>query len=291
MIIDIHTHTFPDKIAAGAVSHLQQSSHIALFSDGTEGGLGRNEKRAGVDLAVVQPVATNPDKVTRMNDYVFQTNRRTAETGVLSFGAMHPAFQGWEGELERLKGENVKGVKLHPPYAGIPIDDPRAIAILKKCRELGLVVLIHSGKDVGLPGADQALPVHIRRALDAAGPVKLIAAHMAGWACWEEAERLLADTGIYLDTAFSLGRITPAPDGFPWEEKHLRMLDNAAACHLIRAFGPERVLFGTDSPWGDPAAEITKIKSLPLSQQEKEAILGENARRLLLGSSQVRSEE
>lgn len=281
MMTDIHTHAFPQAIAARAVQHLQRNSHIALYSDGTETGLLENEKRAHVDLAVVQPVATNPEKVPHMNDSVIRMNRGGWGSGLFSFGAMHPAFSGWEAELERISEAGVPGIKLHPPYEGIAIDDPRSIAILRKCRELGLIVLIHSGKDVGLPGATEALPGTIRRALDAVGPMKLIAAHMGGWGCWQEAAALLHDTGIYIDTAFSLGRIAPAPDQHPWREQDMILLDDNAFCESVHAFGADRVLFGTDSPWADPAEEAEKIRRLPLTDPEKDKILGGNAENLL----------
>lgn len=281
MMIDVHTHTFPEKIAARAVQHLQQSSHIALFSDGTEKGLIENEKSANIDWAIVQPVATNPEKVSHLNDYVFQANRSAWEKGVYSFAAMHPDFDGWEAEMERIKAAGVAGIKLHPPYAGVAIDDYRMVAILRKCKELGLIVLIHSGRDVGLPGATEALPEKIRRALDSVGPIKLIAAHMGGWGCWEEAIKLLPETGIYLDTAFALGRMTPAPGDAFWQDNKLNMLDDQAFCQLVRAFGADHVLFGTDSPWADPAVEVEKIRRLPLNDAEKELILGKNAEALL----------
>ncbi len=281
MIIDIHTHTFPPKIAESALRHMQGNCHTALFSDGTEEGLISREKKAGADLAVVQPVATNPEKVSHINDAVIRTNSVYQHRDLMSFGAMHPACGTWEEELERIREAGIAGIKLHPPYAGMDIDDPRSIAVLRKCRDLGMIVLIHSGIDVGLPGAMQALPAKIRRALDAVGPMRLIAGHMAGWGCWLEALELLPDTGIYLDTAFSLGRMTPAPDGYPWKEEELNLLDGAAFCDLVRAYGCEKVLFGTDSPWADPEAEIEKIRNLPLSEAEKEMILGGNAERLL----------
>ena len=41
MIFDIHTHTFPDKIAAPTIQKLQSMSHTAAFSDRSE------ERRVG----------------------------------------------------------------------------------------------------------------------------------------------------------------------------------------------------------------------------------------------------
>ena len=281
MIIDIHTHTFPPRIASAALQKLQGKCHTALFSDGTEEGLHACETRAGADLAVVQPVATNPEKVSHLNDAVIETNRAFPESGILSFGGMHPACPYWEGELERIKAAGVRGIKLHPPYAGVDLDDPRSVAILRKCRELDLIVLIHSGWDVGVPGAEEALPGKIRRALDAAGPVRMIAAHMGGWKCWEETCRLLPETGVCLDTSFSLGEMNPAPDGHAWREEDLRLMGVEEFLRMVEAFGADRILFGSDSPWTDPAAEMKKIRKMPLDRDSLEKILGGNAARVL----------
>ena len=280
MIIDIHTHTFPQNIAEKALQSMQQNCHTALFTDGTVYGLVESEKRAKVDLAVVQPVATNPNKVSHLNDSVIARSNDSHDK-VISFGAMHPACAYWEQELERIKMAGIAGIKIHPPYEKVDIDDPRSLAILRKCRDLDLIVLIHSGKDVGLPGAEESLPRKIRHALDIVGPMKLIAAHMGGWGCWHEAKELLSETGIFIDTAFSLGMMTPAEDQHKWEIEDLQLLNAEAFCELVQAFGAKRVLFGTDSPWAEPEQEMRKIRDLPLSKEDIMMILGENAKLLL----------
>lgn len=51
---------------------------------------------------------------------------------------------------------------------------------------------------------------------------------------------------------------------------------------LVKAFGAERVLFGTDSPWTHSQTEIQRILRVrELDEEEIMAILGENACRLL----------
>ena len=161
----------------------------------------------------------------------------------------------------------------------------RTIRILRNCRDLDLVVLIHGGWDVGLPGHAEAHPERIRRALDATGKMKMVVAHMGGWKCWEEASSLLSDTGIYIDTAVSLGRMTPAGDAYPWTEEELQTLHNEAFCNMVHIFGYDHVLFGTDSPWADPSDELAKIRAMPLPQMKIDAICGENAM-MLLGMQQ-----
>ena len=152
MIIDIHTHTFPDKIAAATLDKLKRLSHTTPFTDGTAAGLAASMARAGVDRSVVMPVATSPHQVPHVNDASARMNELGVQTGVLSFGCMHPDFDGWKEELARVQRLGLKGIKLHPEYQGTDFDDPRYLRILDRCGELGLVVLTHAGLDVGMPG-------------------------------------------------------------------------------------------------------------------------------------------
>lgn len=277
MIIDFHTHTFPDRIAANAIGKLQQASHSAAFSDGTMGGLQASMQAAGIDWSVVLPVATNPVKVGSMNDLSAQL---TGKDGLIYFGCIHPEMEGAEQELTRMAALGLKGVKIHPVYQGVDIDDVRFVRILAKAGELGLVVVMHAGDDIGFPGVVRCSPEMTRRALQQAGNVRLICAHMGGWRNWERVVDCLADTSAMIDTAFSLGSITPLEQGY-YAPQQLQMLDEECFCQLVRAFGSQRVVFGTDSPWADQAESLRQFNALPLTDEEKTAILGGNARRLL----------
>ena len=280
MIIDIHTHTFPDKIAAATLDKLKHLSHTIPFTDGTAAGLAASMARAGVDRSVVMPVATSPRQVPHVNDASARMNELGAQTGVLSFGCMHPDFDGWKEELARVRDLGLKGIKLHPQYQGTDFDDPRYLRILDRCGELGLVVLTHAGLDIGMPGKDNCAPEMVARVLEQVGPVKLVLAHMGSWRQWDRVEALLPGTGVYLDTSFSLGEITPLDDGH-YRPEDLPLLDEAAFLRMVRRFGPDRILFGTDSPWDDQGAALARLQALPLEPAELEAILGGNAKRLL----------
>lgn len=281
MIVDFHTHTFPDTIAPTALAKLSGVSHSAPFTDGTCGGLTASMAAAGVDLSVVLPVATSPRQVPHINDAAARGNEKTGETGLFSFGCMHPDYDDWRAELERIASLGLKGVKIHPVYQGVDLDDPRYLRILERAGELNLIVVTHCGIDIGYPEAENCLPAVVSRAVRQVGPVKLVAAHMGGWKRWEEALELLADTSVYLDTSFSAGFIKPLDDGYYGPEE-LRLLDEAAFVRMVRCFGAERILFGTDSPWSGQKESVDWIRALPLSPSEKDAILGENARRLLM---------
>lgn len=281
MIVDFHTHTFPDKIAAATVDKLQSAAHIHPFTDGSVAGLSASMRAAGIGLSVSLPVATSPRQVPHIDDASVRICESTEETGVLAFGCMHPLFPDPEAELDRIVSMGLRGVKLHPPYQGVPFDDPRYVRILTAAGARGLIVVVHAGLDVGLPGVDLVSPDRIRRAVEAAGPVTLVCAHMGGWRQWDAVAELLPDTGVYLDTSFSLGRIRPNGDGHPWTEEALEMLTEEAFLDLVGRFGADRILFGTDCPWGGQAEAVERIRALSLSEADREAVLGGNALRLL----------
>ena len=90
MIIDMHTHSFPEKLAASTLEKLSAASHTRPFTNGTPGGLQASMREARVDLSVVLPVATSPRQVEHVNDASARLNETAEETGLLSVGCMHP---------------------------------------------------------------------------------------------------------------------------------------------------------------------------------------------------------
>ena len=72
MIIDFHTHTFPDSIAARAVDSLSKEAHIVPYTDGTVSGLLNSMDKGGIDMSVLLPVATASSQVESINDKALQ---------------------------------------------------------------------------------------------------------------------------------------------------------------------------------------------------------------------------
>ena len=278
LIIDFHVHTFPDKIAASALEKLQANSHTLPFTDGTLSALEFSMKESGVSYSILQPVATRPEQVSGINDKAVKLNSESKN--IISFGAMHPEFENFETELERISRANIKGIKLHPVYQGLNIDDEKFIKILACACDLDLAVLIHAGWDIGFPGNDFAIPERIYKALKKIeNPKKIILAHMGGWRAWDDSEKFFADyDGVYIDTAFSLGHFTPNGDNFYKSPEECAMLKPEKFTKIIKSFGASRVIFGTDSPWSCQKESVESFKALKnLSDAEKNLILYQNA--------------
>lgn len=277
MIIDFHTHAFPERIAPRAIAGMQENSHAAAFSEGTVSALHTSMTESGITHSVVLPVATNPAKLSSMNDASIAQN---GQLGIFHFGAVHPLAENWESELVRIAEAGLKGIKIHPQYQGVDIDDIRYLRILGRAAELGLVTIMHAGSEIAYPEQVRCSPEMTAKALAQLGSIPIVLAHMGGWKNWERVAAHLAPTGCYIDTAFSLGSITALNDGH-YALEDLPLLTEAAFCDLVHAFGSTRVLFGTDAPWADQKTEIARIRALPLTEAEKEDIFHRNAQQLL----------
>jgi len=273
MILDFHTHLFPDAIADAAVSKLASLSHTPPFLRGTAEALRCSCRKAGIDACVVLPVATNPAKLASLNRVSLEQN---GKDGLFFFGAVHPLSEDAFSQLEALAAAGIRGIKLHPVYQGVDADALPTLRILDRAGELGLYTLFHAGDDIGFPGAEHSSPKKLLSACRQVGGERVILAHMGGWKRWEEAEAL-AECGPYLDTSFSLGEIP----GEYYSPSERLLLSQEAFCRMVRLFGARRILFGTDSPWTHQKKSLDAIRSLPLSPEEKDAVLGENARRIL----------
>ena len=122
MLIDFHTHCFPDAIAAGAVDKLAfASGGLTPYTDGTVAGLKDRMQRDGVDRSVVLHIATNERQQKKVNDFAASINGGN----IVSFGAVFPTAPDALEELERIQSLGMKGVKLHPDYQGFSVDDEK----------------------------------------------------------------------------------------------------------------------------------------------------------------------
>lgn len=259
-IIDVHTHTWPDALAAHAVSSVGGQGHIAPNYDGTVLGLKASMERAGIDVSIVLPVATKAGQVRTINDF---SASLLPDPHIVPFGAMHPDFADPRGELARLKELGIRGFKMHPEYQAFELDEPRMTPIYEAATELGLTIFFHSGGDVAFSSV-RGTPDAFVRLIERYSDLHAVLAHMGGFRQWHAVTGRLAGRDVLFDTAYTLGHL-------PDEE----------FVALAREHGTDRVMFGTDGPWTDPVAQLAHLRRLPFTDAELEAILGGNAERFL----------
>ncbi len=286
MIIDFHTHTFPDRLAPKAVGKLMESADIVSYSDGTNGGLLRSMEKAGIALSVVLPVVTNPAQEPTVNRTAAELNERFAEgfdkimaaafagteydgePVLYSFGGVHPDSPDYKAVLKSLKANGFKGIKLHPVFQGVPFDDIRFKRIVSLAEELGFITLVHAGTDRSYPGDECAAPNHLEGLIKDVAPKRLVLAHMGGIGYPNEAYELVSKYPVYVDTGYTL----------TIKENELT---EAEFLKIAEAAGSDRILFGTDSPWTPQKESAEAVKKLITDEEKQKKLLYKNAVELI----------
>ncbi len=267
MIVDFHTHAFPDAIAEKTIEKLAATAHTVPHHNGTVDGLIRAAQAGRIDCSVVLPVLTAPRQFESVNRFAAAHN---GQNGLLFFGGIHPDSEQPEEKLDALQAMGFKGIKLHPDYQGARLSDARYIRIVRHCVRIGMTVVTHAGQDPLCPDDVHATVEDIERLLDGVyrgdtpDRAALVLAHLGGAGQLEAVEDRLAGAPVYLDTAFMLDRV-------PAEQ----------VVRLCRHHGTDRILFATDSPWGDPRTFVRIFRELPFTAEEQQDILWRNAARLL----------
>ncbi len=264
MIIDFHTHIFTDNVARNALPILAERAGINPFTDATAKGLVESMRIAGIDYSVVANIATRVEQVKKINIWACELSATYPD--IISLGSLHPEmlFDDIRQEIAYLKKNNIKGIKLHPDYQNFYVDDMKIFDMYNAINDAGMFILFHSGVDIGLPGEIHCTPQRLLTLIEKNNDLTIIAAHMGGYHMWDEVNKYLIGTDIYLDTSFAISEIG---------------IEQSVS--MILKHGVNKIIFGSDSPWKSQKDELALIQSLPLNEDDILSITGRNAAELL----------
>lgn len=257
-VIDSHCHIYPDKIALRAAEGTGKFYEFAPAADGTLGGLIADGTAVGIDHFVVQSVATTPHQVRSINEFI--ANAVAADSRLTGLGTLHPDSEDIAADFAHLRELGLRGVKLHPDIQRFKTDDYRCLKIYELCEAAGLPLLLHTGDSrFDFSNPNRVLPI-----LKIYTNLTVIGAHLGGWSVWDEAEKTLADLpNFYVDCSSCMP-----------------FIDHSRVANLIRRYGAERVLFGTDYPMFLPSNELPDFLALGFTEDEYRLMLHDNACRL-----------
>lgn len=263
MILDFHTHVFPDAMAEKTVRKMELEGNVKAYTKGTLSELKSSMKENGIDISIVLPVVTKPSQFDTINQYAAQINEKE---GILSFGGIHPDNEDYLEKLQHIKQLGLKGIKLHPDYQATFVDDPRMVNIIRCAVELDLIVILHAGLDIGLPDPIHCPPKRTANMLDQLDTkkAKIVLAHTGGYDQWDEVEEYLVGKNVWLDTSYSMNKLS--------KEQFIR---------IVRNHGVNRIVFATDSPWAGQKETADWISGMELTQEELERIFWRNGAELL----------
>ncbi|MBO7218261.1 MAG: amidohydrolase family protein [Clostridia bacterium] len=264
MVIDFHTHAFPDNIHERAVGSLVTASRNRLrpYHNGSLSGLLSSMNNFGVDLSVVQPVITKPSQTKHLNEWAAKITEENKN--IISFGGIHPHSPTWKEDIDFVCSLGLRGLKFHCEYQNFKVDDPFMLKIYDYAFSKGLIILHHAGYDPAFRAPFKSSPRMFYNVSKAMQGGVMIAAHLGGIKQWRRVEKYIVGTNIYIDTSMGQG-----------------LYDSKQFLRIVKNHGADKILFGSDSPWGNAKFELEKFNSLPLTDEERELILHKNAEKLL----------
>ncbi|MBQ9299639.1 MAG: amidohydrolase [Clostridia bacterium] len=260
MVIDVHAHVYPEKIAIRAAQSIGEFYDVSMSHPGSVPELLRCMRQGGIDRALIHSVAMSPARAATINDFISDQVKEHPQE-LVGYATLHPDMTENEAgdEFSRAMGLGLKGIKLHNDMQKIAIDDPRMDKIYALCQDT-CPLLLHMGDSRYHYDNPAQLPGVLRRF----PRLRVIGAHMGGYTEWQQAFDCLLHEDVIVDCSssyFVLGR--------------------EGLLQAIRRFGADRVMFGTDFPMWDPGLELGHVRGLGLAEDELEKVLYKNAQALM----------
>ena len=276
LIVDTHTHLFPPEVKQRRETFCMMDDYFAdLYGDeqariATVEDLITEMDLSGVDVSVVCGFGwTGPELCTMHNDYLLDCLRRYP-TRLVAMACVQPlSGQRAQAEMERCLAGGMKGAgELMPDGQGYRLNElHRITTFFEHATSSGFPVLTHTSEPAGhhYPGKGTVTPDTIWPLVQAFPDLKLILAHWGGgypfYELMPEVHR--ASVNVYYDSAASTYLYSPE-----------------VFVEVGRIAGFDRILWASDYPVLRQGRFLQRVRDLPLSQAERDAVLGGNAARL-----------
>ena len=257
-VVDVHTHIYPEKIASKAVEAVSDFYVLGMEGNGSVNHYLQSIEGSPITHAVVHSVAVKQSNVEHINNFIAEACE--ANPNLIGFAAMHQDYENPEAELARVRAMGLKGIKLHPDFQKVNLDDERLMKIYEIAEREHIPLIIHTGDY----RYDYSHPRRMKEVLHAFPNLIVDSAHFGGWSIPDIALEYLEDEHCFMDCSSSsiiLGK------------RRMR--------ELIEIYGADRILFGSDFPMWSPTKEYEFVRSLGLSKLEYEKIFLRNAERFL----------
>ncbi len=168
------------------------------------------------------------------------------------------------------------GIKLFPGYLAFYPSDPRLDPVYQFARREGLPVLIHQGDTLEGRGLlKYARPIEVDEVAGRYRDVRFVLCHLGNPWVEEAAEVVYKNPNVYADTSGLLG-----PPTAPYFARAVELCRARLRDAIVTVGSPERFLYGSDWPLEELGTAVALIERLDLPPEDRDAILGGNARRL-----------
>jgi len=209
--------------------------------------------------------------VAGVNARLAEACRKHGADFLVPFGAVNPKQPDWQEDLRRCaEVHKMPGIRLHPNYHGYTLDDPVVAELLALAESHKLLVEIALAMEdertqyalMRIPPVDPAPLLDLVRRMPNLRLV-LINAGYQGVHSTEHIPELWKTGNIYFDIA--------------------RIEGIGGVARLVEQVSPARVVFGSYYPFFYFESSFLKVREAGLPEDQVQAILEENARKVLIG--------
>ena len=262
--VDAHVHLLPGRLAEKVRGFFEAGGLVDLAYPLDHGAICERLAGEGISTVWTLPYAHRRGVAAWMNEESAATTRRSLAVEVVGGATVHPDDDDPAGIVRTaVEDLGLRVLKLHCSVGDYDPTDPRLTPVWDYAEAVALPVVVHAGHSVlGTTGLDDLRPIEqVARRHPAA---RIIIAH-CGHDAVSEAVRLVEEhRHVHADlTPVVFDPVDIAPD------------DARRISH--------KLLFGTDAPnTGITAAEnLAHVDALGLNPEQRAAVTGGNARRLI----------
>ena len=217
--------------------------------------------RNGIDAVVTCAPSSSIGKRRDYDDVNKFLASSAEEAGgrIIPFMRVNPHLQDNAlSSIEKGAKQGFRGIKFHPRNEAFPVNSEELVfPIAELAVKLGMPILIHTGEP---DTYGYAQPTLVGDLADSFPDLTLVVGHM-GKRLYEDAICVARwFDNIILETSFRSHR------------------DIARA---VKRVGADRVVYGSDTPFGIPEVEMLKVRVADISAEEKRMVLGDNMARIL----------
>lgn len=254
---------FHDNPVISWHEHINYESHVGNPNYAFAESFIKTIDTLGIDKVVSSvPVAENkhctPEEFRAANDLMYEMTQLYPGR-VYGQAFVNPGYcKEMKEELDRcVKELGFVGVKLYHQYR---MDDPAQYALVEKCIELDIPILMHAGKTMD-PETCKRQP-RITNGVNMANIARrypeatFLMGHIGGGGDWQFQIKAIADCpNVYADIGGSV-------------------YDRPLIEESVRYLGADRLLFATDGGW---SSSVSKILGADITDEEKKTILSGKA--------------
>ena len=206
------------------------------------------------------------------------------EDSLVGFGTICFDRNDLEDQVKRIKDLGLLGIKIHPADQEVKVDSPELFRVYEQAEKENLFLSFHTGLHWHRI-ADYRMLLFDEVAYNFP-KLRFSMEHMGGYSFFREA-LLVMNNNSRDEIQHVFAGWTSIPmgeDEFGNPRRGVWTLTDDDLCDLIYQTGPERSIFGLDTPYNNiekTQKAIDRIKNLPISEEAKRGILGENLKREL----------